>query len=456
MRHAALPLMATHFDLSNSMQGVVVSTLLVGAVIGSLAAGWPSDNLGRRATIVLSGLLFIAGCVLSSYAATSVAVLIVGRFVIGFAIGVTSATSPMFIAEMSPVEIRGGLVMGYQLSITAGILLALGIGHALTPARNWELIIFLAIPFAALQIIGMLFVPESPRFLLRAGKRDAALSVLIRIRGSEAAALAELAEIEEIREAEGKVHWNTVLGPSYRGPLRAGCGLAAISALCGINAIFYYSTKIFAIAGQGDPTLSSLALGVTNFGASFISLYIVNTFPRRKLLFIGNAGQIAGLVLAGAPLLTGSEVTPTAGWIMVAGILLFICFFAFSSGPLTWVVISEVFPLAARGKGAGIATSVNWFSNFIVALVYPMALGGTKTAREQQKRVGWSFIAFGVVCVLSIIYINAFVPETHGKSLEEIEQDFERHRLLKASKKSGEDEPAGTPLEAPHKNVLDI
>ena len=194
---------------------------------------------------------------------------------------------------------------------------------------------------------------------------------------------------------------------------------------------------MFKIAGQSNATLSSLAVGVTNFGASVISLWIVNSFRRRTLLFIGNAGQILGLALAAAPLLasTGDTVSHGAGWTMVAGVLLFVVSFAFSSGPLAWVVISEVFPLGARGKGAGIATAANWLANYVVALVYPIGVGHQE-GRTQQKRVGYSFIAFGIICVVSIFYIAVFVPETHQLSLEQIEEQFESRRAKREARQS--------------------
>ena len=449
------------------MQGIVVSVLLLGAVVGALTAGIPADRIGRRLTILISGVLFIVGCVLASWLARNVALLIVGRIVIGAAIGVTSAVTPMFIAELAPPVHRGGLVMAYQLSITFGILVALGIGHALTASGDWRLMIFLAVVPAGLQIFGLFFVPESPRFLLRRGDADAARAVLIRIRGSAAAAAAELAEIEAVRDEEGRVTWTDVFGARYRGPMAAGIGLAVISALCGVNAIFYYSTKIFKIAGQHNATMASLSVGIVNFGASVLSLYIVNSFRRRTLLFTGAAGQIVGLVLAAGPLLASpasGQISSASGWVAVAGVLFFVMNFAYSSGPLAWVVISEVFPLGARGKGAGVATACNWLANYVVAMIYPIAVG-SKEGRDQQRRVGISFLAFAGVCVASIAYMAAFVPETHQLSLEEIEEQFENRRLRRTappkaepgaptSQQADQQDGCPTPLEAPGKRPM--
>ena len=174
--------------------------------------------------------------------------------------------------------------------------------------------------------------------------------------------------------------------------------------------------------------MASLAVGIVNFGMSIISLWIVNSFGRRRLLFVGLTGQICGLAIAAAPLLAPTaSVSAAAGWVMVFGVLLFVVFFAFSSGPLAWVIISEVFPLGARGKGAGVATATNWLANYVVALVYPVGVGDQE-GRNQQKRVGWSFVAFGGICFLSYFYFHIFVPETHKLSLEEIEEQFEAQR----------------------------
>jgi MFS family permease len=169
-------------------------------------------------------------------------------------------------------------------------------------------------------------------------------------------------------------------------------------------------------------------VGVTNFGMSVIALYIVNSYGRRRLLFIGICGQVLGMGVAAGPLLAPGNVSSAGGWTMVAGILFFVLNFAYSSGPLAWVVISEVYPLGARGKGAGIATACNWLANYIVALVYPIAIGSNK-GREQQRRVGQSFVAFGAICLFTVWYVWQFVPETHQKSLEAIEEEFEARRL---------------------------
>ena len=206
--------------------------------------------------------------------------------------------------------------------------------------------------------------------------------------------------------------------------------------------------EMFKIAGQSNATMSSLAVGITNFGMSLIALYLVNSFGRRRLLFVGITGQIIGLALAAAPLLVPGNVTSTGGWVMVAGVLFFVTQFAYSSGPLAWVVISEVFPLGARGKGAGIATACNWLANYLVALVYPVAIG-SRAGRQQQRRVGYSFVAFGVVCLFSLLYVYMFVPETHRLSLEEIEEQFEARRQKRKREEQADAEAAagGQPAE---------
>ena len=205
---------------------------------------------------------------------------------------------------------------------------------------------------------------------------------------------------------------------------------------------------MFKIAGQSNATMSSLAVGITNFGMSLIALYLVNSFGRRRLLFVGITGQIIGLALAAAPLLVPGNVTSTGGWVMVAGVLFFVTQFAYSSGPLAWVVISEVFPLGARGKGAGIATACNWLANYLVALVYPVAIG-SRAGRQQQRRVGSGFVAFGVVCLFSLLYVYMFVPETHCLSLEKIEEQFEARRQKRKREEQADAEAAagGQPAE---------
>lgn len=421
----AIQFIQADFVLDDLAKGVVVAALQAGAAVGALIAGFLADRFGRKMTIMASAALFVVAVTCASVS-PDVEVLVLARLAIGFAIGVTSAVTPLYIAEISPSVKRGSLVTLYQLAITVGIFVSFLIGYALTKEQNWRLMIFLAVIPAIFQLIFMRFVSESPRFLMMKGREDEAREVLSATRGVEDGERI-LAEIREVVSTESGSSYGDIFLPAARKALIAGLGLALIAAFTGINAIMYYSTFIFEVAGFGGggaSELNSLVIGLVNVGTTIVAIRLVRNFPRRTLLLVGTAGMVISLVLAGTALLLHSIVstsgTSLSGWVTLIFVITYVTCFAFSLGPLAWVVISEIFPLGIRGRAAALATSANWFANFAIALSFPVIVGGS------QLRLAVAFFGYALIGVVSFLFIAHFVPETRGRTLEQIERDLAR------------------------------
>lgn len=415
----ALEFMASEFGLTALDKGMVVSILLLGAAVGSPFGGVFADRLGRKRSIVIAGCAFILFVLLTATAA-NVPLLMLGRFGIGLAIGITSAVTPLFIAEMAPSDRRGGLVALYQLAITLGILVAFAVGLALTPQHDWRLMIGLAVVPALVQVLAVLTVPESPRFLVTRGDHEGARRVLQSLRGRDAEQ--ELADILAAQAESGQGAWADLFAPRNRPALAAGLGIALIQAFTGINAIMYYSTSIFAQAGftgEGGAQTASLAVGLVNTGVTVGAIWLVNRLPRRTLLFWGLAGMVASLVAGAVGLLL--PASPATSWMTVAAVLVFVASFAFSLGPIAWLVVAEVFPQAIRGRAASFATMGNWAANLVIALTFPVLVGAGPDA---GKRVAVAFLIYAAVGVASAVFIQRQVPETRGRTLEQIERDL--------------------------------
>lgn len=417
----AISFIQQDFDLDSLEKGIVVAALQLGAGIGALVAGFIADRIGRKNAIVISALLFVGGVTLASVT-PGAGILLVARLVIGFAIGVTSAVTPLYIAELAPANKRGGMVTLFQLAITVGIFVAFLAGYALTAEGNWRLMIFLAVIPALLQLLFMRVAPETPRFLMSRGREQEARAVLTEIDGDERAD-AVMTEIRDVIATESAGSYADIFRRAARPALLAGLGLAIIQAITGINVIMYYSTFIFEIAGftgSGASELNSVVIGVVNMATTVVAIRLVNRFPRRRLLLVGTAGMVVSLLVAGLALLVSSSAGSggLAGWVTLVFVLLYVVCFAFSLGPLAWVVISEIFPLAVRGRAASLATSANWFANFAIALSFPVIVGTSPT------RLAIAFFGYAVVGLASIWFMARFVPETKDKSLEEIEESL--------------------------------
>lgn len=412
----ALIFITREFGLSDAMQGVVVSAVTLGALGGALAGGWLADRLGRRVTNISAGVLFMAASLLCA-ASPGVEVLILAKFFVGLAIGITSVAAPMYIAEVAPAHARGSMVTLFQLAITVGILGAYIADEALAPSGSWRWMHALAVVPAALLAFGLLRMPNSPRWLLQQGRADAARAVLVKIRAG-APVEHELDEIRTDVETQGRGSWRDLRLPALRPALYVGIGLAVAQQVTGINAVLYYAPKIFNDAGFTSDfaaLAATVGIGVVNFLATFIAIWLVDRAGRKPLLVVGTAGMTVSLLTLGIAFSFsgGASQQQWLGPLTIGCLSVYVIFFAFSLGPIVWLMISEIFPNKYRAPAMAVSAASNWLANFAVSLTFPIlraAVGSSST-----------FFLYGFFGVIALIFIATRVPETKGKTLEEIE-----------------------------------
>jgi len=402
------------FPIDDATEGLVVSAVTAGALVSAMVAGVLADRGGRRLTNIAAGIVFAVASLLCAVA-NSVSTLIAGRFLVGCGIGLTSVGGPMYIAEASPARIRGTFVSLFQLAVTVGILLAYIAAALLAPSAAWRWMLGLAAIPGLLLAVGMFFMPESPRWLVKQGRRVDARAVLTQIdpHGNPDAALAQL---EHDLAAEGQGTWADLLRRTLRPALIVGIGLAVFQQVTGINAVIYYAPQIFQAAGFTSD-LTSLAattgIGTINVLATFIAIWLVDRAGRRPLLIAGVLGMVTTLTVLGLAFRdAGSGTAGSLGLITAVCLAAYIVFFAFSLGPIVWLMISEIYPLRNRAQAVAVSTAANWGANFLVSLTFPIL-----TNRLGSSHTFFIYAALGVV---TLIFVIARVPETKGKTLEEI------------------------------------
>jgi SP family galactose:H+ symporter-like MFS transporter len=410
------------FKISTWMLEFIVSALLWGAVFGTLISGFLSNYFGRRKTILISALIFIAGSLCCSIA-TSEIFLIGARFVLGIAVGVASFTAPLYLSEISPMSVRGAMISMYQLMITIGIVLAFLSDTWLASyatfggvtGGHWRLMLgIIAIP-AAVMFTGVLFLPESPRWLFLKGFKNSAIEVFVRMQLPKAEIEQEVNEIEESLRVKQK-GIDMLDNPNFRRAILLGVGLQTIQQLTGINVIMYYAPTIFKIAGfttTEQQMWGTVLVGLTNVLATFIAIAFVDRLGRKPIMY-------AGFVVMGLSMLTvgyffshGIEQNPSLGYPAIFALLLFIVGFAMSAGPIIWILCSEIYPNSGRDLGVTFSTSTNWFVNAIV--------GQTFLSLLAHFGNGNTFFLYGGFNLLFILFFVLYVPETKGVSLEKIE-----------------------------------
>ena len=443
------------FSVGTTLTEVITSWVTLGALFGALLAGILADRVGRRKTIVIAAVLFILGAALESLAPTT-GVLVVGRFVVGFGVGVASVAAPLYAAEQAPARLRGRFVSTYQLAITIGIFVAYAVDQALVNANSWRAMLGVSAVPAVLLLIVMVPMPDTPRWLMKQGRREEATAALTKIR-PDVDVEGQIADIEESNAADAdQASWSEIFSTRLRRPLTVGVGLAIFQQITGINAIIYYADKIFAAAGFATPadqaTATTWAIGAVNVLATLIAVVYVDRFGRRPLLLTGLVGMTLSLFTVGICFLfiddvagSGEQATgggPTsAGLITLVALVVFIASFAFSLGPVVWTVINEIYPSRVRGRAVAVATAVNWGTAFLVS----------QTFLSLVDRIGntgafWLFAGFSVI---AYVWIWKKVPETKGRSLEEIQEMWADERrdlaasqaVAVAAEESGTDQP---------------
>lgn len=429
----ALSGMTASFDLSTTMQEVVTSLVTLGALVGALIGGGLADRVGRIRTLVVAGVLFVVGAI-GEAVAQSTGVLTVSRFVVGFGVGIASVAGPLYAAELAPKQTRGRFVSSYQLAITIGILLADIVDAALSDDGRWRLMLGLSVVPGVVLIAVSMIAPESPRWLMKVGRRADARHSLAKTQGG-AKVEERLDVIRDDLAANPEAGWSEVFAPALRRALWVGVGLAIFQQVTGINAVIYYSDKIFSLAGFTSPQAQThatlIAVGLVNVLATLIALAWVDRFGRKPLLRTGLVGMTVGLVAIAAAF-AFLDKNPTAGGgasvvgiVTLIAMVVYIASFAFSLGPVVWTMIAEIFPSQVRGKAVAVSAAVNWGAAFVVSATFLSlidAIGEVTT-----------FLLFAVLCVVAFFWIKVKVPETKGKSLEEIQQAWAEHDEQRAA-----------------------
>ncbi|MBC1797826.1 sugar porter family MFS transporter [Listeria booriae] len=430
--NGALPFMskAGQLNLTPAGEGIVASSLLFGAAFGAVFGGRLSDRNGRRKNLLMLAVVFFVATLGCTFA-PNMAVMVVFRVILGLAVGGASVTVPTYLAEMSPTEKRGRMVTQNELMIVTGQLLAFTfnaiIGTTLGEDGNvWRYMLVIATIPAVVLWFGMLILPESPRWLASKGKIGDALRVLQQIREQNVADT-ELTEIKDNITAEAALDKATFKDLSVKWVRRIlfiGLGIAVVQQITGVNSIMYYGTEILRDAGFGTEAalIGNIANGVISVLATFVGIYLLGKIGRRPMLITGLIGTTSALLLIGilSMLLQGTEALP---YVVLSLTVTFLAFQQGAISPVTWLMLSEIFPQRLRGIGMGTTVFCLWITNFLVGFSFPILLA----------HVGLSitFFMFAVLGVFAILFVKKYLPETKGHSLEQIEYYFRNYMKFK-------------------------
>ena len=427
----ALSFVVADFHFDALMEGWFVSSALLGCIIGVALSGKLSDVYGRKKIMLLSAALFFLsaiGCMLAGNATALIGFRLIG----GLGIGVASMICPLYISEFSPPSFRGRMVALYQLAITIGIVAAYfsnayllklsahkdleGWLHFLIVQDAWRSMIGVGILPSFIFLVCLFVVPESPRWLLLKGQEDLAFVYLSKLNEPDTARKEIIHINQSLKEDQGTLR--QLFSPVYRIPLIIGLTLPFLSQASGINAVIYYGPAILDKAGYslGDALGGQVIIGFVNVLFTFVAIFTVDKWGRRPLLFTGITGAVLSLLIIGILFRSENMQGP---WILIF-ILLFIACFAFSFGPVCWIVVSEIFPGAVRGQAMSLATLSLWIANFFVGQLTPMML---KSAHWGPSATFWTFAA---LCAPGFWLTWRFIPETKGKSLEQIEENWRK------------------------------
>ncbi|WP_412758676.1 sugar porter family MFS transporter [Niallia alba] len=423
--NGALPFMSdeNQLNLTPVTEGLVTSSLLFGAAFGAVFVGRLADLYGRRKSILYLALIFFVatlGCTL----APNVLLMVIFRFLLGLAVGGASVTVPTFLAEMSPAERRGRMVTQNELMIVTGQLLAFTInaiiGNVFGDATHvWRYMLVVAAVPAVFLFFGMFRVPESPRWLASKGRKEEALQILEKVRDKKQAKV-ELQEIENAISKEEKTEkatYKDLTTPWIRRIVFIGLGIAIVQQITGVNSIMYYGTEILRDSGFGTEAalIGNIANGVISVLATFVGIWLLGKVGRRPMLLTGQIGTTISLLLIGIFSLV-LEGQPSLPYVVLSLTVTFLAFQQGAISPVTWLMLSEIFPQRVRGLGMGVTVFCLWITNFLIGFSFPILMANIGLST--------TFFVFVVLGVVAIAFVKKYLPETKGRSLEELEEYF--------------------------------
>ncbi|CAN5560677.1 arabinose-proton symporter AraE [soil metagenome] len=426
----AIGFMKSYYALSDAMTGWVASCALLGCIAGAMYAGKLSDVVGRKKVLMLAALLFAISSV-GTAMPPNLTFFVAFRLIGGMGIGIASMLSPMYISEMAPADIRGKLISVFQLGVVSGILLIYFVNAGIAGmydevwniSTGWRYMFGSGLIPSVIFILLLLTVPESPRWLAKQKRNDEALDILTKINGT-AKAQQELSEINNTLANETSLPLSEMLKPGLRRALLIGIVLAIFSQVTGINAIMYYAPEIFKSTGDGSGSalMQTVMVGIINVLFTLVAIKYVDKLGRKLLLLIGITGMIICLLAVGAAFYFEMQ----KGYLVLIAILGYIACFAISLGPLTFVVIAEIFPTKARGTAMSVAVFSLWAAVFLVSQTFPILMGSIGNA--------FTFWIYMFMAICAFLFVWKMVPETKGKTLEEIESYWMEHEASVAFK----------------------
>jgi MFS transporter, SP family, galactose:H+ symporter len=417
------PSLDKDFPMGPLVGGFMTAAVPLGALAAACVAGRIIARFGRRRVLMATAALFALGALIAA-AITAVWMLVMARLILGLAIGLAAVGAPLYIAETAPLRIRGALVSTYQLAITIGILVSYLTGLLVSGDGTWRTLFGLGAVPGLLFLVGLAFLPESPRWLVLKGFPDGARASLRRLRAEGWNVEGELDEMVRTAQAATgrKTGYRALLQPAIQPALIVAVGLFFLQQLSGINAVIYYAPEIFRHAGfdsVNTQMLATVGVGMVNLLTTVLAMFLIDRIGRRPLLIVGFAGASAAMLVIALAVINPTLVP---SWVIIVVLLLYIASFAISLGPLPHVMMSEIFPLRVRGLGMSTASISNWGFNFIVVFTFPLMLAGPGLA--------FTFTIFAVICLGGILFTMTRVPETMGLSLEAIETHCHSGRPL--------------------------
>jgi MFS transporter, SP family, galactose:H+ symporter len=413
----ALPFITKQFHASDQIQEWIVSSMMVGAAFGALLSGWMAKRIGRKFALMIGAALFAGASLVCAFAPDTL-VLMVGRVLLGVAVGIASFTAPLYLSEVAPRTMRGAMISLHQLMVTVGILVAFLSNTAFSGSGDWRWMLgIIAVP-AAVMFVSLFALPQSPRWLMSVGREKEAQSVLERLRSSTEEIEIEVREIRDQLKISQEGWGLFKSNPNFRRSVWLGVVLQIMQQLTGINVVMYYAPRIFGLAGYAsshDQLWGTVIVGVVNVASTFIAIGLVDRWGRKPILYTGFTVMAASLATLGAMLHAGIS-SGTSQIAAVVALLMFIIGFAMSAGPMIWVLCAEIQPTKGRDFGISASTLVNWLANTVAGATFLTLLNTIGNAQ--------TFWLYAALNALFILITFKFVPETRSTSLEQIERNL--------------------------------